>query len=187
MTSASRLKGLEGEDDESIDNEGNVTPQLLGQYVYNAIESLPSNERPPHQDPIIITEGSGNIILASYPDRRKPRGTLPTPVEKVKNKYLTSTIVGVGAVSIVVIAILHWPSPLHIPSSPVPAYLPRPAWGMSSYANGTLSGPNGIAVDSAGDVYVADTGNDRIQKFSSAGDFITKWELLVLVVLNWIN
>lgn len=70
------LKGLEGDDNESIDNEGNVTTQLLGQYVYNAIESLPSNKKP-NQDPIIITEGSANIILASYPDRRKPSGTLP--------------------------------------------------------------------------------------------------------------
>jgi uncharacterized protein YjbI with pentapeptide repeats len=60
------LKGLKGEDNESIDNEGNVTPQSLSNYVYIAIKRLPSNERP-HQDPIIITEGSANIILASYP------------------------------------------------------------------------------------------------------------------------
>ena len=33
----------------------------------------------------------------------------------------------------------------------------------------------GVAVDSAGYVYVADTYNDRIQKFDSAGKFITKW------------
>ena len=32
-----------------------------------------------------------------------------------------------------------------------------------------------VALDSAGNVYVADTGNDRIQKFSSNGTFITKW------------
>jgi uncharacterized protein YjbI with pentapeptide repeats/Flp pilus assembly protein TadD len=60
------LKGLKGEDNESVDNEGHVTAQLLGDYVYRAIKRLPPNERP-HQDPIIITEGSANIILASYP------------------------------------------------------------------------------------------------------------------------
>jgi tetratricopeptide (TPR) repeat protein len=60
------LKGLKGEDNDSVDNEGHVTAQLLGDYVYRAIKRLPPNERP-HQDPIIITEGSTNIILASYP------------------------------------------------------------------------------------------------------------------------
>ena len=33
----------------------------------------------------------------------------------------------------------------------------------------------GIAVDSSGNVYVADSDNNRIQKFDSNGNFITKW------------
>ena len=35
--------------------------------------------------------------------------------------------------------------------------------------------PRGITTDAAGNVYVADTDNDRIQKFTSDGTFITKW------------
>jgi sugar lactone lactonase YvrE len=35
--------------------------------------------------------------------------------------------------------------------------------------------PWGVAVDSSGNVYVADSGNQRIQKFNSSGEFITKW------------
>jgi DNA-binding beta-propeller fold protein YncE len=45
-------------------------------------------------------------------------------------------------------------------------------WGTG---NGQFSLPQGIAVDSAGNVYVADTNNHRIQKFTSDGTFITTW------------
>jgi tripartite motif-containing protein 71 len=39
-----------------------------------------------------------------------------------------------------------------------------------------LSSPQGIAVDSSsGNVYVVDTANNRIKKFSSNGTFITEW------------
>ena len=37
-----------------------------------------------------------------------------------------------------------------------------------------LNSPAGIAVDQEGNVYVADTANNRIQVFSSNGTFISK-------------
>ncbi len=40
---------------------------------------------------------------------------------------------------------------------------------------GQFRSPWGIAVDGAGDVYVSDTGNQRIQKFDRDGSFITQW------------
>jgi DNA-binding beta-propeller fold protein YncE len=52
-------------------------------------------------------------------------------------------------------------------------------WGESSVRflkiDGTFRGPGGIAIDSSGYVYVSDTLNNRIQKFDSDGNFITKW------------
>jgi len=43
--------------------------------------------------------------------------------------------------------------------------------GAGQLASGTL-GVAGIAIDSSGDVYVADDGNNRIDEFSAAGAFI---------------
>lgn len=40
---------------------------------------------------------------------------------------------------------------------------------------GTGTGPGGIATDKAGNVYVADTWNHRIQKFDSTGKFVGQW------------
>ena len=37
--------------------------------------------------------------------------------------------------------------------------------------------PRWVAVDTSGNVYVADRGNQRIQKFSSAGVYITQWSV----------
>jgi DNA-binding beta-propeller fold protein YncE len=40
---------------------------------------------------------------------------------------------------------------------------------------GQLRSPWGISVDGAGDVYVSDTGNHRVEKFDREGNFITQW------------
>jgi YYY domain-containing protein len=42
-------------------------------------------------------------------------------------------------------------------------------------APGQLSQPRGLALDAAGNVYVADFGNDRIQKFDPAFAFVKEW------------
>jgi tripartite motif-containing protein 71 len=47
-------------------------------------------------------------------------------------------------------------------------------WGSSGNGDGQFSSPTGVVVDSSGSVYVADSGNNRIQKFTSNGTFITK-------------
>ena len=57
------------------------------------------------------------------------------------------------------------------------------AWGCATATTGCSPGsgpgqfniPRGVAVDSSGNVYVADAGNNRVEKFTSAGTFITAW------------
>jgi aldose sugar dehydrogenase len=64
-----------------------------------------------------------------------------------------------------------YPSPSHSSSKGIFS-----DWGgQYSGADGQMRAPAGIALDQEGNVYVADTGNNRIQVFSSNGTFITKW------------
>lgn len=49
------------------------------------------------------------------------------------------------------------------------------SWGDSGTGNGQFSSPHSIAVDGSGNLYVTDTGNHRVQKFSSGGAYLTQW------------
>jgi len=48
-------------------------------------------------------------------------------------------------------------------------------WGGPGGGDGQLSHPNGIAADGSGYIYVADSGNIRVQKFDANGNFVAKW------------
>jgi DNA-binding beta-propeller fold protein YncE len=48
-------------------------------------------------------------------------------------------------------------------SAQAPPYLTQ--WGTFGTGNGQFNQPTGVAVDGSGNVYVADPGNHRIQKF----------------------
>lgn len=48
-------------------------------------------------------------------------------------------------------------------------------WSEEGSDDGQLSKPESVVVDSKDNVYVADYGNHRIQKFSKDGNFILKW------------
>ena len=48
-------------------------------------------------------------------------------------------------------------------------------FGGKGSEDGQMISPHSIDIDKDGNVYVTDTGNDRIQKFTSDGKFILKW------------
>jgi uncharacterized protein (TIGR03663 family) len=71
------------------------------------------------------------------------------------------------------------PAPIEVVEDPyakgkreVPATL---IWGSQGKGEGQFQDPRGIAVDQAGNVYVVDSNNHRIQKFDSSGKFLTQW------------
>ena len=55
-------------------------------------------------------------------------------------------------------------------------YKPAGGWGKTGIGNGQFaSNGGGIAVDKAGNVYVADSDNARVEVFSAKGAFLRKW------------
>src|ERR1017187_676049 len=48
-------------------------------------------------------------------------------------------------------------------------------WGTSGHAEGHFLQPQGLAIDKDDNIYVADTYNNRIQKFNNSGTYITQW------------
>jgi sugar lactone lactonase YvrE len=50
------------------------------------------------------------------------------------------------------------------------------AWGRAGSAPGEFDTPHGIALDSAGRVFVADRVNNRIQIFDQDGKFLAEWK-----------
>jgi streptogramin lyase len=49
-------------------------------------------------------------------------------------------------------------------------------WGGTGSADGRFAGnPFDLATDPGGSVYVADSGNDRVQRFTPEGEFVSKW------------
>ncbi len=51
------------------------------------------------------------------------------------------------------------------------------AWGGKGSDPGEFDAPSKVALSEDGFLYVADTGNHRVQKFSRDGDFVAQWPL----------
>jgi tripartite motif-containing protein 71 len=78
-----------------------------------------------------------------------------------------------GGIGGVIILVLIFGNILHVGNNQAAAFVTK--WGSSGNYSGQFDGPIGVAVDSpSGNVYVADEGNNRIQKFISNGTFITE-------------
>ena len=60
-----------------------------------------------------------------------------------------------------------------LPGEPPPPYMLQ--WGSLGSGDGEFNYAHDVALDAAGNVYVVDANNGRIQKFDSSGTYVSKW------------
>ena len=58
-------------------------------------------------------------------------------------------------------------------NSPLVRFLRK--WGIRGGGDGEFRWPQGLGIDGAGNVYVSECSNDRIQAFDPQGRFLRKW------------
>ena len=58
-------------------------------------------------------------------------------------------------------------------SGRAPAFVAQ--WGEEGSGPGTFNGPFDVATDRDGNVYVTDSENQRVQKFTADGEFLLQW------------
>ena len=79
------------------------------------------------------------------------------------------------ALIILRVIICLWIVSSAITSYPQEAYKFEMMWGSRGAGDGQFNAPVGVVVDPAGNVYIADSRNNRVQKFDSRGNFMIQW------------
>jgi hypothetical protein len=85
----------------------------------------------------------------------------------------------VAALGLIASGLLLWSAPAHALSQRGHVFSSSLSFGGKGAGEGQFDNPSGVAVSeagaTAGDVYVVDRGNNRIERFSSEGMFISAW------------
>jgi hypothetical protein len=151
---------------------------FIGNYVFGPISATATAEEVEEalEDPGGFPPlfGPGDLKVSGGPGNAG--GTSPYTIEFTGNfantdlpafKVINSTLSG-GAVSAQAITVQNGGSF----EVCIPAEGDVCKAGQDSSSPGGLIGPTGVAVDSGGSVYVVDTSNRRIEKFSPDGEFL---------------
>ena len=108
----------------------------------------------------------------------------PTPTPSPTNTPTSTPTVTSTPTNTPTPTVTHTPMPTDMPTptaTHTPTYPPNEnyelvlKWGSGGDGSGQFYSPTDVTVDSTGNVYVADSDNHRIQKFTSNGVFIGMW------------
>jgi len=140
-----------------------------------------------------VSKSNDEVMLDAY--ERVPfqiRGwwepTTPTPPQLMKWLFTRDAWSGLGSSDAVMyvhkdlkpgmtfsaVTVNPPPAARGYPQTPV-ALKPAAVWGKAGTGRGEFSEPRGLATDAQGNLYVADTKNNRIQKLSPSGEVLAVW------------
>ena len=124
--------------------------------------------------PTTITDVSGNYLFnglqnGAYVIKASKEGYTFSP----NSKSVVINDSDSAANNFIASAVEDTASPVEDTASEV--YVYNTQWGSSGGGTGEFNSPRGAAIDSVGDVYVADFLNWRVQKFTASGQFISVW------------
>jgi RHS repeat-associated protein len=155
-----------------------VTPSLKEKYTYN--NNKITTLTPPGQQPWEFAyynrmasplKSVSRASLLQSPAKAKTTIVYDVPLSGTGAPYdmSASNVAKWGQGDYPVDATAIFP-PSQIP--PVDTFTYTTSFGTQGSAAGQLSAPRGVVVDGAGNTWVADTANNRIQKFSPSGTFL---------------
>jgi len=128
---------------------------------------------------IRLEEGFHDIRLLYFQDGGGRKIELYwTPPGGAKALVAQEQLFPVGAELSIPSLPISGPTPQATPSEPAPALGEVTfvtSWGSRGRGPGEFEGPRGVAVSLQGTVYVADTGNARLQVFDETGEFLGEW------------
>ena len=114
-----------------------------------------------------------------FPDKKFKKTIIPKESKKIKKKRFP-WLLAIGCVMVLGIAAYFLlkgskdDSSYEYPDPEIDLEFVT-KWGNDGGGIGQFYDPHGIAADNSGFIYVADTQNNRIQKFTSEGVFVTQW------------
>jgi DNA-binding beta-propeller fold protein YncE len=88
-----------------------------------------------------------------------------------RNRFAGSRLIRVASLAILFLLLLA--GSVTLVNAQTPVFTLK--WGSRGSGNGQFENPCAVAVDGSGNVYVSDTYNNRVQKFTSTGTYLTQW------------
>lgn len=169
----------------TVDAAGNIyylpfnTEKLQMQTPAGATSVLANGHQFTTSYPVsLIRDGQGNLYLCLQPVNRNLTSPICSIVKVAPDGTLTTLATGVGAGGL---ALDAQGNLFGVDSHAGTVYRIPPGGALATFAGGALgfadgqgtqaafSLPQGLAIDAAGNLYVADTGNQRIRKITPAG------------------
>lgn len=151
--------------------------QARSHTVYHYNEGAPSSGGP-YQLVTKVTQGAQiegqgeqeiNTTVKSYAGQNNLGWTLRSP---------TSVTVDPGSLHLVT-STIYEPTTGNVLETKPPAAYSGPTYasqfGTEGTGNGQLKHPEGIAINSSGDIWVVDTGNNRVQEFGPKGEYLRQF------------